>query len=206
MRALFLKSFTHLERTLQMVSLRLCSRVESEALASEVNNARMNLRAIEETFAEVQEERVAATAAILLGEAQLRETVIAAEKALRERLGPTTPTMYSMHAAPSELMRNPSLKERLQRVRSFLSSLDHAPSSLGFMPIAANIRQRLFALEDALLRHGSLLLAEARAQSERRIALENAQRLLQRLSLQAKLLFPNEPYLLDPEQPLPKAA
>lgn len=206
MRALFVKSFTHLERALHSVAQRLCARAESEGLAAEVNNARMSLRAIEETFAEVQEERVAATAAILLGETQLRETVSAAEKALRERLGPTTPTMYFLHSGPSELLRNPSLKERLQRVRTFLDALDNAPSSLGFMPIAANIRQRLFALEDALLRHDALLLAEAKAQSERRIALENAQRLLQRLSLQAKLLFPEEPHLLEDPERLPKAA
>lgn len=189
--------FSRIEQALQTRALRLGSRAETSFLAREVKGAIDSLRAIQETFSEVQEERVSAIAEILYSEGRLREAISEAERDLQARLGPTTPTLLFLHQSPSELLRNPSGQERLKKIRVFVTLMEDAPSMLGLAQQASFLRKRLFALEDALRRYEVLLLAEANAQIERAAALDEAQKLLEQLSF----LFPEEP-----ERPLHQAA
>ena len=200
------KSFRHINQALSFAAMRLQARAETRRLAQEIESARESLCVIEETFAEIQQDHEQTIEAILQSEAQLRESITALEEALR----PMTTSATARHLSqtrPSELLRLPQGRDRLLKARALLTLLEDAPFSVGLHGYASKLRQCLFALEDAFRRHEAVLLARSNGLRERTRGLQRAQRLFQRLVLQTKLLFPQDPSLLTLEENfLPRAA
>jgi hypothetical protein len=201
----FANSFRHINQALSFAVMRLQASAETRLLAEGIESARESLCVIEETFAKIQQDYEQTIEAILRSEAQLRETIIHLEESLRSITTSAT-AWYVLQTRPSELLRLPCGRDRLEKARTLLALIESVPFSLGLHQHVSMLRQCLFAQEDAFRRHEAVLLARSNALRARASGLQRAQRLFQRLVLQTKLIFPQSPSLLSLDEHMPRAA
>jgi len=188
------------DRSLRFVSIRLNSRPVTRPFAGEINLARKHLSGVYENYAEAREERMACTAEIGYldseedaGVMDLSRKVLVLTK--NDRNAPLYRKLFPI--APSEAMSTVATASQEQYVLNIINCLDTDPNYKDFTQENQNIKNNRNLLKQATEQRHALMAKEAQANTEYRIAKDDAQRLYNHLYHRLVLTLPETPLLVE---------
>lgn len=196
-------------KALRFLGLRLRSRPQTVGLVDGVQAARTDLAAKDEAWCLAQEERVAQTAEMTYLDTCLEEDVMQAVLEVRALCGgKTEDERYKKAVAqpPNEALKGVGGDVQERFVLNMVGRFTEEPELAPLKPHASRLKQRLVDFNNASQKRDALYLPELKAQTERRIALEKAQRVYNFMHPQLMMTLQDERLVESFFMPLRPAA
>lgn len=188
------------DRGLRFLRIRLYSRPQSKHLVESVQRVRVRLRDTHEAQLEAVEMRAAATAEIVFLDGELGNAVMNISRhTLIKTNGKRDADLYKalFPISPSEMLTPLADDSQNRAVNTLIDALRSTPDARDLLPLVDVLSAHQTALTEAIAARDALYLAEDKAASQYRRALDDARRFHNQMFHQLNILFPDQKALVE---------